>query len=106
MSDTFELIGQRALVTGGTKGIGEAVAARLRELGATVLITARTRPDELPPGNLFVAADVATPEGCAAVAIAVTEQLGGIDVVVLSSAAHRLPAAASQCSTRASGITR
>ena len=82
MSDTFELIGQRALVTGGTKGIGEAVAARLRELGATVLITARTRPDELPPGNLFVAADVATPEGCAAVAIAVTEQLGGIDVVV------------------------
>ena len=32
MSDTFELIGQRALVTGGTKGIGEAVAARLREL--------------------------------------------------------------------------
>ena len=60
MSDTLELVGQRALVTGGTKGIGEAVASRLRELGARVLITARTRPDELPPGNSFVAADVAT----------------------------------------------
>ena len=82
MSDTLELVGQRALVTGGTKGIGEAVASRLRELGARVLITARTRPDELPPGNSFVAADVATPEGCAAVASAVTEQLGGIDIVV------------------------
>ena len=49
MSDDLELDGQRALVTGGTQGIGEAVAARLREAGATVLITARTRPDELAP---------------------------------------------------------
>jgi hypothetical protein len=41
MSDNFELNGRRALVTGGTKGIGEAVAARLRAAGATVLTTAR-----------------------------------------------------------------
>ena len=36
-----ELDGLRALVTGGTKGIGQAVAARLREGGATVLAIAR-----------------------------------------------------------------
>jgi hypothetical protein len=35
MSDNLELDGRRALVTGGTKGIGEAGAARLREAGAT-----------------------------------------------------------------------
>jgi NAD(P)-dependent dehydrogenase (short-subunit alcohol dehydrogenase family) len=81
MSDRGELTGQRALVTGGTKGIGAAVAARLREAGATVLTTARTRPDCLAPGDLFVAADIATAEGCAAVARAVAEQLGGIDII-------------------------
>jgi|GEM_PF-3065847 NAD(P)-dependent dehydrogenase (short-subunit alcohol dehydrogenase family) len=47
-----ELDGKRALVTGGTKGIGHAVAARLRESGAKVLTTARRRPDELADANL------------------------------------------------------
>jgi NAD(P)-dependent dehydrogenase (short-subunit alcohol dehydrogenase family) len=82
MSDDLELAGQRTLVTGGTKGIGEAVAARLREAGATVLTTARTRPDQLAPRDLFVGADIATAVGCAAVASAAMEQLGGIDIIV------------------------
>src|ERR1700731_152681 len=81
-SDIRELAGYRALVTGSTQGIGAAVAARLREAGATVLGTARKRPDALASDHLFVAADVATAEGCAAVASAVVEQLGGIDIVV------------------------
>ena len=45
-TDAHELRGLRALVTGGTKGIGQAIAARLRESGATVLTTARTAPDD------------------------------------------------------------
>ena len=77
-----ELAGQRALVTGGTKGIGAAVAARLRELGATVLTTARTPPGRQDPPDLFVAADITTAEGCATVADAALRQLGGIDIVV------------------------
>src|SRR3989449_575379 len=82
MSDNLELNGRRALVTGGTKGIGEAVAARLREAGATVLTTARTRPRDLADADLFAAADVTTAEGCAAVADAVRDRLGGIDIIV------------------------
>ena len=82
MSHDLELARLRALVTGGTKGIGEAVVARLRELGARVLTTARTRPNHLAPGDLFVAVDITTAEGCAAVVDAVAEQLGGIDIVV------------------------
>ncbi len=48
MSDNLELDGRRALVTGGTRGIGEAVVVRLREAGAIVFTTARSRPAHLP----------------------------------------------------------
>jgi NAD(P)-dependent dehydrogenase (short-subunit alcohol dehydrogenase family) len=78
----LELGERRALVTGGTKGIGAAVVACLRQAGATVLATARTRPDRLEPGYLFVAADITTTEGCAAIINAVREKLGGIDIIV------------------------
>lgn len=82
MNDNLELAGQRALVTGGTKGIGLAVATRLREAGARVLTTARTPPEQPAPNELFVAADITTAEGYARVAGAVLKQLGGIDIVV------------------------
>jgi NAD(P)-dependent dehydrogenase (short-subunit alcohol dehydrogenase family) len=82
MNDTGELAGRRALVTGGTKGIGGAVAARLREAGAIVLSTARARPANLPPDTLFVAADITTADGCAAVVAAVRDRLEGIDILV------------------------
>jgi NAD(P)-dependent dehydrogenase (short-subunit alcohol dehydrogenase family) len=82
MGDNLELDGRRALVTGGTKGIGAAVAARLHEAGASVLITARTRPGDLADAGLFVAADITTADGCAAVAEAVRGRLGGVDIVV------------------------
>ncbi len=81
MSGYLELEGKRALVTGGTKGVGAAVVAALREAGARVLTTARKRPEDVSKVE-FVAADVATAEGCAAVADAVRKQLGGIDILV------------------------
>lgn len=44
MSAALELQGLRALVTGGTKGVGKAVVAHLCEAGANVLATARSVP--------------------------------------------------------------
>jgi NAD(P)-dependent dehydrogenase (short-subunit alcohol dehydrogenase family) len=82
MSDPRELDGRRALVTGGTKGIGDAVAVRLREAGARVLTTARSQPANLAPSDLFVAADITTAAGCARIADAVRDRLGGIDILV------------------------
>jgi NAD(P)-dependent dehydrogenase (short-subunit alcohol dehydrogenase family) len=76
-----ELEGRRALVTGGTKGIGAAVVERLCEAGARVLATARSRPDNHREDG-FVAADVTTAQGSAAVVDAVRERLGGVDIVV------------------------
>jgi len=82
MPTARELDGSRALVTGGSKGIGHAVAARLCEMGAKVLTTARTAPGDLAEIEAFVAADITSAEGCAAVAEAVRARLGGIDIMV------------------------
>ena len=82
MTADGELNGRRALVTGGTKGVGEAVVTALRDAGARVLTTARTRSESLAQPDLFIAADVSTPEGCATVAQAVRERLGGVDIIV------------------------
>jgi len=81
MAGWLELDGRRALVTGGTKGVGEAVVAVLKSAGATVLTTARSRPAHLA-GADFVIADIATPEGCERVADAVQTRFGGIDILV------------------------
>jgi NAD(P)-dependent dehydrogenase (short-subunit alcohol dehydrogenase family) len=79
--DPHEFDGQRVLVTGGTKGIGQAVAARLRDGGARVFTTARMRPSDLAEADLFVASDITTAEGCETIADAVRERLGGIDII-------------------------
>ncbi|GAA6771164.1 SDR family NAD(P)-dependent oxidoreductase [Flavobacterium sp. CGRL2] len=59
-----ELSGKIALVTGGTKGAGRAIAERLKNAGATVIISARNQP-ETPDKELhFIPADLSKPESC------------------------------------------
>jgi NAD(P)-dependent dehydrogenase (short-subunit alcohol dehydrogenase family) len=82
MSFDLELTGRRALVTGGTKGVGAAVVESLRNAGVTVIATARSVPEIAPEGVHYVAADLTTADGCSAVANAVLDRLGGIDIVV------------------------
>lgn len=76
------LDGRRALVTGGSKGAGKAVVARLRELGADVWTTARTMPDGYERPDRFIGADTATPDGAQAVASRITEEAGVLDILV------------------------
>jgi len=82
MSFDLELANRRALVTGGTKGVGAAVVAALHAAGARVLASARSIPDGVCDGIHYVAADLSTAAGCAAVAAAVPKRLGGIDIIV------------------------
>lgn len=81
MTGFLTLTGKRALVTSGTKGAGKATVELLRELGATVLAVARSRPDDVPE-DMFVAADLTSAEGCEQLAGAVRERLGGVDILV------------------------
>lgn len=76
------LEGRRALVTSGTRGAGAATVRLFADLGAEVLTSARSRPETLDDRVGFVAADLTTAEGCAALAAAVRERWGGVDLVV------------------------
>lgn len=72
---------RRILVTGGTRGIGEAIVERLVLGGGNVIATARSRPLS-GPADQFVQADVSTGEGIDRVVEAVIDRLGGIDILI------------------------
>ena len=78
----LELSGKRALVTGGTRGMGRAIVDRLTDAGAMVVTTARTRPDDAALADRCIQADVGTAAGTATVVQDTLERLGGIDILV------------------------
>jgi NAD(P)-dependent dehydrogenase (short-subunit alcohol dehydrogenase family) len=82
LSFDLELHNRRALVTGGTKGIGAAVVDALGNAGVKVVATARSVPTEPYKDVRYIAADLVTAAGCAVVARAVLDQLGGVDIIV------------------------
>jgi NAD(P)-dependent dehydrogenase (short-subunit alcohol dehydrogenase family) len=77
-----DLQNKTALVTGGTKGIGKAIADRLAQAGAKVIVTARNHPDEPNFGHHFIAADVTQPEQVSKMTEEINEKFGGIDILI------------------------
>src|ERR1700709_1706943 len=77
-----ELSGKIALVTGGTKGAGKAIAERLLQAGAMVIITARNQPANANEKLHFIPADLSTPAGTQKVVIEVLEKYGRLDILV------------------------
>lgn len=77
-----EFAGKRVVVTGGTKGVGQAVFRRFSDAGASLVTAARSeRPDSMPDAS-FVRADLGTAEGASTLAEAALDRLGGVDVLV------------------------
>jgi NAD(P)-dependent dehydrogenase (short-subunit alcohol dehydrogenase family) len=87
-----ELSGKVALVTGGTKGAGKAIAERLKAAGAIVVITARNKPDHSDPDLHFISADLSRPDGADKVARETLDQFGTLDILVNNLGASETPA--------------
>lgn len=73
------LAGKLALVTGGTRGIGAAIAARLLADGAQVVVTGTRPGGEGPAGSRYLAVDFSD----AAATSAFAEQAAGLGVDIL-----------------------
>jgi len=86
-----ELEGKIALVTGGTKGIGKAIAESLSQAGAKVIITARNQPADTDSAHYFIAADLAVPADVVKVANEISERFGGVDILVNNMGANTFP---------------
>jgi NAD(P)-dependent dehydrogenase (short-subunit alcohol dehydrogenase family) len=79
---------KRALITGGTTGLGFAIAERFLAEGARVVITGRDlglgsqAERALGPAARFLAADAGDPDAVASSVAAAADHLGGLDVLV------------------------
>jgi NAD(P)-dependent dehydrogenase (short-subunit alcohol dehydrogenase family) len=97
--DLFNLAGKVALVTGGSKGLGKAMARGLAEAGADVVISSRHEDelrralDDILSGTgrkgRYVVADMARRDDVARLAKTAVEQMGRVDILVNNAGTNR-----------------
>jgi NAD(P)-dependent dehydrogenase (short-subunit alcohol dehydrogenase family) len=96
-NDDKELTGQVALVTGGGRGIGRAIAEELAKAGARVAVAARTERQVLETVALIGAAggealalvaDMTDREAVAKMVEEVKERCGAVDILVNNTGRH------------------
>jgi 3-oxoacyl-[acyl-carrier protein] reductase len=91
----LELAGKRALISGGSRGIGRSIALALAAEGCRVAVVARGQdgldavaPDLAAAGagpHVTIAADVTTPDGATRAVDQAASGLGGLDIVVANA---------------------
>lgn len=92
LTELLSLAGRQAVVTGGAQGLGKAIALRLAEAGANILIgdleaeraraAAATIAARFPVRALGIAMDVSDAQSVNAAASSVSTEFGGIDIWV------------------------
>ena len=86
--DQFKLDGKIAIVTGGCRGLGQAIAVGLAEAGADVALVdildmadTKARIEAMGRRCIAIEADLSKKEAAEAIAAQTVEQLGGIDIL-------------------------
>jgi NAD(P)-dependent dehydrogenase (short-subunit alcohol dehydrogenase family) len=95
----FDLSGKTALVTGGSKGLGKAMARGLAEAGADVFISSRhenelrSALEEILQGTgrrgRFAVADMSRREQVAQLAKTALEQMGRVDILINNAGTNK-----------------
>ena len=97
VSSLFDLKGKVAVVTGSSRGIGEAIAIRLAEHGAKVVVTSRkldaceavVKQIQANGGEAFAhACNIGRKEDLQALVNATIQKWGGIDILVCNAAVN------------------
>lgn len=85
----MDFTGKRVLVTGGTRGIGRAVARAFAERGARVAVAYKSNHEtadqtlaSLGAGHVAIAGDIAKPEVAKDLINQTVQSLGGLDILV------------------------
>lgn len=98
MQSPEEFAGRAVVVTGGTRGIGAAIADAFLHAGAQVLVCGRTPPGTLSPqgdsGVGFCRADVRDPEQASNLISSAVDLFGRVDVLVCNAGGSPAAAAA------------
>ena len=90
IDDPNELKGRRALVTGGSRGIGGAIVGRLVSSGARVVAVARHPGEKFPAEAAFIQGDVSCLSGVQAIVEQASAIFDGVDILVNNAASGRI----------------
>jgi NAD(P)-dependent dehydrogenase (short-subunit alcohol dehydrogenase family) len=89
--DLFRLDGKRALVTGGSRGLGRSMALALADVGADIIITGRNQDTlDATAGEIralgrkawTIAADMGAPSECEKACARAIDEMGPIDILI------------------------
>ncbi|WP_078380675.1 SDR family NAD(P)-dependent oxidoreductase [Sutcliffiella halmapala] len=91
MDNFSDLNGKKILITGGSKGIGKAIALAFAKLGAEIMITGRNETvlietvkelQEFQPSSFYLVADIQDVQSVYQMVDATISILGGLDIVI------------------------